>query len=226
MYKRICGIDLEIEKKDIKNLHLYILPPDGRVKITAPRRMSEAVIERFVLDKLDWITKKRAQVMSRRENAAAGYRTGDTVYVWGTPYTLTVERGARNTLIIEESGTAVLMLREDADEEKRADIVKEWYRRELKDAAPPLIKKWADITGLRPSSWQTKDMRTRWGTCNTRTGKIWLNVRLAQHPPECLEYVILHELAHLRVPNHGAEFYAILDSFMPDWKRRKKLLNK
>ena len=164
--------------------------------------------------------------MSRRENTAAGYNTGDTIYVWGTPYILSVVRGARNALIIEENGRAELMLREDADEEKRADIVKEWYRRELKDAAPPLIKKWADITGLHPSSWQTKDMRTRWGTCNTRTGKIWLNVRLAQHPPECLEYVILHELAHLRAPNHGADFYAILDAFMPDWKRRKKLLNK
>lgn len=226
MQKYICGIAVEIEKKAIKNLHLYIMPPDGRVKITAPRRMSDAVIERFVADKLDWITNKRAQVISRRENTAVSYQTGDTIYVWGMPYTLSVAYGERNTLIIEESGRAELTLREDADAQKRADIVKEWYRRELKDAAPPLIKKWAEITGLHPSSWQTKDMRTRWGTCNTRTGKIWLNVRLAQHPPECLEYVILHELAHLRAPNHGAEFYAILDSFMPDWKRRKQLLNK
>lgn len=224
--RNICGIDIDLEKKNVKRLRLRVLPPDGRVKLSVPRRIKNAEIEAFVLSRREWILESQRIVSSRSENGSIGYNEGDTVFIWGRAYILHLEHGSRNSLIVEENGTAVLTMREDAGEERRKSFVREWYRRELTDAAAPLIKKWAAETGLYPREFMTKDMKTRWGSCNTREKRIWLNVRLAQHPLQCLEYVILHELAHLSVPNHGADFYAILDRYMPDWQQRKELLNR
>lgn len=225
MICNIAGLPVEVQKKSIKNMHLTVLPPDGRVRVSAPRYMPNAAIEMFVVSKLGWIREQQQKIAARPETRTTGYNEGDTLYVWGKPYTLRLETGGRNSLIIEEDGTAVLTMRVETTPERREAFVKEWYRNELKDAVAVYLPKWERISGLYPSEWQSKDMSTRWGTCNTRTKKIWLNVRLAQHPPVCLEYVILHELAHLRVANHGAEFKAILDKYMPNWREIRKILN-
>lgn len=153
------------------------------------------------------------------------YETGDTIQIWGEPYTLSVLEDTRYSLTPHENGTATLVVREGCTKEQKEKFVLEWYRKELTERVDILLPKYEAFTGLKCSGWQSKAMKTRWGTCNTKTKKIWLNVYLAEHPTECLEYVILHELAHTVVPNHGYDFKAILNRFMPEWKQYRKLLN-
>lgn len=225
MTRSIAGIEVEIIRKNIRSMNLSVRP-DGTVRLSAPRLMPNAMIDMFVRSRLEWIHANQQKQAERNANGALEYETGETIYVWGRACTLRVAYRGRNSMIIEEDGTAVLTVRADSTRERREAFVKEWYRNELTDAVEQLLPKWERITNLHPSGWQSKDMSTRWGTCNTKTKKIWLNVRLAQHPPECLEYVILHELTHLRIRNHSTEFYAAVAQYMPDWKQRKKLLNK
>ena len=175
MELEIAGIPVRIIKKDIKNMHLYVKPPDGHVEVSAPQHLSDESIAMFVRTRVGWIKKQQ----ERKES---------------TP-------------------------------QQRENYVNEWYRELLKAEIEKRLPKWETLTGLHCSSWQTKYMTTKWGTCNTKTGKIWINLQLAKKPFECLDYVLLHELAHLRVKDHGPEFIAILDESMPYWRDIRKELN-
>lgn len=219
----IAGIPIEITKKKVKNINISVSPPDGRVRVSVPARLSYADAEAFVRSKIDWIAKQRTRFRMRPEQAAPQYVTGETLYVWGEPYRLRVESAGKNALVLvgEE---AVLSVRAGSTPAQRERCVKEWYRALLKTEIERSLPQWEAVTGLYCSGWQTKYMTTRWGTCNTRTKKIWLNVQLAQKPRICLEYVILHELAHLRIKNHGKDFAVILDTYMPQWRAVRKLL--
>ena len=222
MTLNISGITVEVSRKKIKNMHLHVKPPDGRVTVSAPMRMSNAAIERFVRGKIDWIREKVAKFQNQQPPSE--YITGEKLRVWGKVYDLLVENGSRNVIALTEN-TAVLTVKPGATIKQREHVVREWYRGLLKAETTRLLPEWEKITGLKTSGWQTKIMKTRWGTCNTTTGKIWLNVLLAAKPPECLEYVLLHELVHLAEPNHGAAFKALMDSFMPHWREVRKALN-
>lgn len=220
----IEGIPVTITKKDIKNLHLTVKPPDGRVEVSAPKRMSDAAVISFVSSKADWIRRQQANIARRDYPKGHMYVSGETLYVKGRPYTLRVLQGSRSSVeIIGED--VVLTAKPDSSVQKREKLITEWYRSILKAEVAEYLPKWEKITGLHCNSWQSKQMRSRWGTCNTQTGRIWLNVQLAKAEPRCLEYVILHELAHLKVSNHRADFKALLDAFMPEWREVKKRLN-
>lgn len=223
MQIEISGIPIEITKKKIKNINITVSPPDGRVSVSAPMRLSYADIEIFVRSKSAWIEKQHARFRARPEISPLQYVSGETLYVWGEPYVLRVAIGSKTSLALVDN-QAILTVRPRSTSEQRERYVREWYRALLKAEIERYLPKWEAITGLHCSSRQTKYMTTRWGTCNTRTKKIWLNVQLAKKPPGCLEYVILHELAHLRVKNHGKEFAAILDTYMPDWREIRKQL--
>lgn len=221
----ISDIPIEVTKKKVKNLRISVVPPDGRVRVSAPMRMSNAVIITFVRSKLDWIQKHREKARWQPKSVARCYVSGETLYVWGERYTLEVVYGRKRNSLELIGDKAFLTVREESTAEQRGAFVKEWYRAQLKSAVAEYLPKWEKLTGLYSSSWQSKDMKTRWGTCNTAARRIWLNVQLAKKPRECLEYVILHELAHLEVHDHGPRFKALLDRYMPDWRERKKLLN-
>ncbi|MBQ6752880.1 MAG: M48 family metallopeptidase [Clostridia bacterium] len=216
-------IPVEVERKKIKNLHLYVKPPYGDVKVTAPKYVSEKEIKAFIEARRDWIIENVEKI---KAVPVISYDTGDRIPIWGEFYTLSVLEDTRYSLTTHENGTADLIVREGCTQEQKEAFILEWYRKELTERVEILLPKWEAYTGLHCSGWQSKDMKSRWGTCNTKTKKIWLNVRLAEHPVECLEYVILHELAHTVVPNHGSEFKAVLNEFMPEWKQYRKLLNK
>lgn len=222
----LSDVEIKVEKKRIKNMHIYIKPPYGEVLVTAPTYVSKKQIEEFILEREAWIIKNVEKMQNTKVTVDPLYETGETISVWGEIYTLNVLEDTRYSLTLDdESKTATLIVREGCTFEQKENFVKEWYRAELEERVNILLPQWEAYTGLHCSSWQSKTMKTRWGTCNTKTNKVWLNVRLAEHPVECLEYVILHELAHTRVPNHSAEFKAILSEFMPEWKNAKKLLN-
>lgn len=217
------GETVQVTRKRIKNMYLRV-QNDGSLTVSAPFGISDGEIAAFVQSKTDWIRERRSLIKSRPVLKEHKYISGETLYVWGENYPLRVKNGAVNDIRII-GNEAVMTVIPGSGEKRRTEIVKEWYRRLLKEKIELYLPKWEKTTGLKCSGFQTKNMKTRWGTCNTATDKIWLSIRLAQRPPICLEYVLLHELAHTRVPNHGKEFKAILDCFMPNWKEVKKLLN-
>lgn len=220
----IVGIPIEVCKKNIKNLHLYVKPPDGRVSVSAPLSMSDEAIERFVRTKTDWIKAQVSKFESRPRQSAREYVTGETLYVWGRRYYLQIEYGRKNSLILSGE-RAVLTARMESTAGQRENYVREWYRERLKAEIARQLPKWESITGLKAEGWQTKYMKTRWGTCNTRTKKIWINLQLAKKTPECLDYVILHELVHLAQASHNKRFFSLMDRYMPTWREVKSTLN-
>lgn len=223
MQIEILGIAIEVTKKNIKNLHLRI-KADGCVCLSAPRQLSIEDISKFAWSKIDWIKKHKARLKNENPLYACEYVSGENFYVFGELYTLCLEQGTRYSLQINGT-TAVLTAPHDSTVKQRKRFLNEWYRALLKEQVEFYLPKWEKLTGLYSSSWQIKNMSTRWGTCNTCTKKIWLNLQLAKKPLGCLEYVILHELAHLRFENHGPAFESVLDRHMPNWKDVKKRLD-
>ena len=217
MKKNIAGFEVELTRKKIKNIYLRVLP-DGSITISAPKRVSESVIEKFVKSKAQWIAARQSEENKR---IVREYKDGESIYLFGERLALVVLQSAKNSIHSEE-GKLILYVKENADREK---LVNEWYRGVLKERISQRLYEWESITGLKSSCWQIRNMKTRWGTCNVSTRKIWLNLQLAKLPYECLEYVILHELAHLKVSNHGPQFCAILDEYMPHWRDIRKRMN-
>jgi predicted metal-dependent hydrolase len=220
----ISGIPIEVCKKNIKNMHLYVKPPNGKVMISAPLNMSDKAIERFVRTKVSWIKKQidkfdRQLRQSERENVS-----GETLYVWGKQYYLQSEYGNKNSIVLSGK-KAVFTICKSSSVEWREKFIREWYREQLKIEIKRLLPKWEKITGLKCASWQTKYMTTRWGSCNIKTCKIWLNLQLAKKTPECLEYVILHELIHLVEKHHNERFTSLMNNYMPMWREVRFTLN-
>lgn len=225
MQMEISGIKIEVQKKNIKNLHLVVAPPEGRARVSAPMHLSDESIAMFVRTKLGWIKKQQEKFKKQPRQTEREYVSGETLYVWGQQYFLRVDYSYKGNSLVLEGNEAILTVRKESTASQREAFVNEWYRALLKEKIETYLPKWEKITGLHCDSWQTKYMTTRWGTCNTNTGKIWLNLQLAKKPIECLEYVILHELTHLKVRNHSKEFVALMDQYMPYWREIKKLLN-
>jgi predicted metal-dependent hydrolase len=228
MLLRIEDIEVEVTRKRVRNLNLRIRR-DGSVALSAPRWVSQAELERFVRSKLDWIRTHQARIVERQERAREAAESADseppTIWIWGKRYMHTICAGKRADLVC--SGTDALQyVRPGTTPECQEAQLREWYRAELCREVERLLPMWERRMGLACAEWRTKVMKTRWGTCNTRARRIWLNVRLAEHPRTCLEYVIVHELAHLVEPNHGPRFQAIMDRYLPDWRERRQLLNK
>lgn len=217
------GIEVTVTKKAIKNMHLYVKAPDGRVELSAPKRLSEESIVRFIRSKANWIRRQKAK-FSNEANDLINYSSGEAMCLWGQKYILQVTQGRRFSLCLKDA-IAYLTIPEDSDVERRKGFVNEWYKKALGTEIERSLPYWGRITGLYPSGWMIRDMTTRWGTCNVKTGKLCFNLQLIKRPRECLEYVVLHELAHLIEPSHNYKFKAILDKFMPNWRAIRKRLN-
>ncbi|MED4954500.1 SprT family zinc-dependent metalloprotease [Paenibacillus macerans] len=221
----ISGIAVEVCKKNIKNMHLYVKPPSGKVSVSAPIDMSDEAIERFVRTKSSWIKQQVKNFEAQPRQTEREYVSGETLYVWGKQYFLQVEYGTGKNSLVLSGDKAILTVRKDSTKEQRDSFVKEWYRDLLKRELARLLPKWENITGLKCDGWQTKYMTTRWGTCNTDKRKLWFNLQLAKKTPDCLEYIILHELLHLVERNHNAHFLSLMDKYMPYWRETKRKLN-
>jgi len=224
MMLNISGIPIEVCKKNIKNMHLYVKPPNGNVTVSAPLSISNDAIERFIRTKVSWIKKQISTYDNQLRQSEREYVSGETLYLWGKQYHLQTEYGHKNSLVLSGEN-AVLTVRKESTAQQRENFVREWYRELLKTEIARLLPKWEKITGLKAESWQTKYMTTRWGTCNTKTGKLWFNLQLAKKSPKCLEYIILHELVHLVEKKHNERFVSLMDKYMPMWREVKATLN-
>jgi predicted metal-dependent hydrolase len=220
----ISGIPVNISKKDIKNMHLYVKPPNGDVTVSAPFSMSNDAIELFVHTKVSWIKEQIKRFNTQLRLSKREYVSGETLYVWGKQYYLQVEYGSRNSLKLS-GDKAIFTVRSNSTTEQREKFIREWYRKQLKNEIERLLPKWEKITGLKCNSWQIKYMTSRWGSCKPKARKICLNLQLAKKPPECLEYIILHELAHILEKYHNERFKSFIGKYMPMWKEIKSTLN-
>jgi len=224
----IDGIEIEVIRKKIKNMNLYILPPDGRVRITAPLRMNDITVRNFAVSKLNWIKKHREKYLVQEMQSEKKFVSGEIHLYLGKEYLLNVvyTNKRQRVEICNEKGIINMYVREGSTAEKRKKILTEWYRKQLKKQIPVVIARWEKIMGVKVKNFGVKSMKTRWGTCNLSTGMIWINLELARRLPKYLEYIVVHEMTHLIERYHNKRFYSLMDMFMPEWRiLRKELKN-
>lgn len=219
-------IKVEVVKKDIKNIHLSVYPPAGRVRISAPLRMSLDTIRVFVISKLGWIKQQQQKFQVQVRETPREYLDRESHYVWGKRYLLRLIESDVAPAVELKHSRMFLYVRPGTNVVKRQLIVEAWYREQLKQALPPLIAAWEPRMGVQVARFFAQRMKTRWGSCNPRARTIRLNTELAKKPRECLEYVVVHEMVHLLEPTHNARFVALMDQFMPKWQFYRATLNR
>lgn len=218
-------ITVDVVFKDIKNVHLSVYPPDGKVRIAAPIRMSVDTIRVFAISKLAWIKEQQKKLREQQRETPREYVDRESHYVWGRRYLLqVVEEDAAPTIRLKHS-KMILRVRTGSDEVAKQIIVSHWYREQIKASVPPLLVQWEPRLGVKVGRLYVQQMKTRWGSCNPGKRSIRLNTDLAKKPLECLEYIVVHEMAHLLEPTHNSRFVTLMDQFMPDWRLRRDLLN-
>lgn len=220
------GITAAVERKAIKHIHLKVYPPDGRVHICAPARVSLEAVRAFALSKLGWIQQQQAKLRAQEREPPREYVDRESHYVWGRRYLLQVVEADAAPAVELTPHHLVLRVRPGADTAKKRAVLDEFYRRQLRAAAPPLIAHWEPILGVQVAQLFVQRMKTRWGSCNPRARHIRLNTELARKPLPCLEYVVVHELVHLLEPSHNARFHALMDQFLPLWRQHRAELNR
>ncbi len=222
----VNGIDVQIVRKSIKNLHLAVYPPNGHVRVAVPEHVSDDNVRLAVVSKLKWIKRQQQGFNNQPRQSERQYVSGECHYVFGKRYRLElIERDRKPEVQMLKSGRLKLFVRPEATVESKEKILNTWYRDELKKVIPELLEKWQPIIGKTASDWGVKKMKTKWGSCNIDQRRIWLNLELAKKPPECLEYILVHELVHLYERNHNQRFLELLDQFLPNWRTNKKTLN-
>lgn len=223
---KLGDIIVDVELKDIKNVHLSVYPPKGRVRIAAPRRMTMDTIRIYAISKLSWIRKQQQKFRSQVREAPRDFLSKEGHYFLGNRYLLKVIEQETPARISIRHKTLEMIVKHGTDKQKRQVLMDEWYRAQLKELVPPVIIKWEKQMGVSLNEFGIKKMKTKWGTCNREAKRIWLNLELAKKPFACIEYIIVHELVHLLERNHNDRFIAYMDRFLPEWKELKKELNK
>jgi len=219
------SISFEVEYKNVKALRLTVYPPDGRVKVTAPPGTVPAEIRKFVSSKIDWINRHREKFFNHSK-ITVSLKNQSTVYVWGVPHQLSIIAHRGNSKISLDGGTMKMYVSEDSGKSKKEEILDRWYRRILKQTAPAIIAKWEGIIGVKVNKLFVRKMKSHWGSCNCEKQTLRLNSELVKRSPECLEYVIVHEMLHIIEKGHNRDFYFLLNKYMPDWKNTRKKMNR
>lgn len=225
-HMNVRGIAVEVVRKNIKHLYVGVYPPGGRVRVSAPLRIDNDEIRLAIITRLRWIRKKQAQFEHQERQSAREYVAGESLYFEGQRYRLDViEQNSPPAVLPLNNSKIVLSVRPGADRVKREQVFYRWYRSQLRDRLPALIDKWEKKIGVRVNEVRIRKMKTRWGTCNMRARRIWLNVELMKKPASCLEYVVVHELVHLIERKHNNRFRELMDKHMPQWRNHRDQLN-
>ncbi len=220
----IQGIFVQIIKKPIKNIHLRIYPPDGTVKMTVPLGCTQAFIRECLQKKMAWIQTQRERIQNTTIPQDKSLQTGAAVEFLGKQYLLIIqEHNGPSTICLQDQLLMCYLQPQSAPMQAQA-LIERWYRREMTALIPNLIHHWEAIIQVKVYEWGIKKMKTRWGSCNTRAARIWLNLNLIKKPIECLEYVLVHEMVHLLEPSHNKRFYSLMSKFLPNWKDQQRVL--
>ena len=222
----VSGLPVQIVRKTIKNLHLGVYPPHGRVRVAAPLRVTDEAVRLAVVGKLAWIKRQRARFEGQPRESQREMVSGESHHFLGRRYRLRVIHATGVSAVVLRNQTRMeLHAQPDATAAQRDRVLQRWYRQELKKLVQPLLVKWQAVLGVQAADWGIKKMKTKWGACNVEARRIWLNLELAKKPPQCLEYIVVHELVHLIEPHHGARFIAIMAEHLPQWRLHRHELN-
>ena len=223
---KVGGLVVDVVRKDIKNLHLAVYPPAGRVRVAVPLRVSDEAVRLAVVTRLAWIKRQQGKFKGQERQSEREYVTGESHYFLGHRYRLKVvcQDGPQHVLV-RNNRTIHLLVREGSTRPQRERVLLEWYRHQLKIMIPPLLERWELILGVKVSAWGVKQMKTKWGTCNVEAGRIWVNLELAKKPVQCLEYIVVHELVHFLERHHNDRFTGLMDKFLPSWRMQREILN-
>ena len=230
MQLTIGSLDIQLQRKIIKHLHISVMPPDGQIRVAAPESMTETAIRMAVIHRIPWIRKQQANFAKQVRQSTREMISGETHYLWGRRYRLEViELDATQSIVSRvklKGGKLILTVSIGTSTADKLKVLNEYYRTRLKARAPNLIHKWSEQLDVTTSNWQVQKMKTKWGSCNIEEGRILLNLELAKKPLPCLEYIIVHELLHFKERQHSDRFKALLDTQIPDWRSRRDLLNR
>lgn len=222
----VSGIRVEVVRKPIKNMHLGVYPPEGHVRVAVPLRIDDEAVRLAVISKLSWIRRKQKAFVDQPRQSEREMVSSESHYFEGRRYLLhIVERDGPTQVSTRGNSALIMHVRPGTSREKRERVLNDWYRRHLKALVPDLIAGWQPIVGVQVADWGIKKMKTRWGSCNIRDRRIWLNLELAKKTPHCLEYVLVHEMVHLLERYHNERFKALMDQFMPQWRLYRDELN-
>jgi predicted metal-dependent hydrolase len=219
------GIILDVVKKDIKNVHLSVYPPNGKVRIAAPLHMDPDAIRVFAISKLEWIRRQQQTLHAQERETPREYLDRESHFVWGKRYLLNVIEKHSAPRVQLKHSTLVLQVRPGSTDEKKHAVLEHWYREQLRAAASPLIERYEGLMKVKVERLFVQRMRTKWGSCSRESRSIRLNSELARKPRECLEYIVVHEMAHLLEPTHNERFVSLMNRFMPEWQFHRDTLN-
>ena len=223
---QIANVEIDVVRKDIKNMHLAVYPPLGRIRLAVPQKTDEEVLRLFAISKLGWIKKHVKNFKEQARETKRDYVSGESHFFQGKRYILEVhEDKGYSKVSVNRTKKINFKVPSGTTSEYKAQIMKEWYCKQLKIQIPSLIDKWEKIIGVKANDWGVKQMKTKWGACNTDAKRIWLNLELAKKPTICLEYILVHELVHLHEKNHNDRFIALMNKFMPKWRLHRNELN-
>ena len=223
----VDDIPVEVVRKRIKHLHVRVYPPHGEVRVSAPLHLSTAAVKRALVARMAWIRRHRRRIAGLTYETRPAFVDGERHDVEGRPHTLAViERDGPPHIGVRDGAVLELCVRPGTGRDKRETLLNEWYRRRLRASLPDMVASWERRAGVKVAEVRIKRMQTRWGTCNVRDQRIWLNLELAKRPVPCLEYVLVHEIAHLLERGHNARFYRLMDGLLPDWRRYHEELNR
>lgn len=224
---KVSGLTVDVVRKDIKNLHLAVYPPAGRVRVAAPLRVSDEAVRLAVISRLSWIKRQRTKFTGQARQSKREYVSGESHYFQGQRYRLNViYQSGISRVVIRNKSALDLFVRECSDKAQREKVMLAWYRQHLKEQIPELIEKWEPILAVHVADWRVKQMKTKWGTCNIEAGRIWLNLELAKKSTQCLEYIVVHEMVHLLERHHNDHFAELMSKFMPQWRLHREELNR
>ena len=218
-------LKIAVTRKRIRNVHLRVHPPDGRVTISAPVSARMRVIEAFAASRVEWIRRQQQRVREQPREASRQFVTGESHHLWGRPHLLTVVERVGREEVVADDGRITMLTRPGSDTARRARVMHTWHKTVLEEALPPLIQKWEGQLRVQVKGYYLRRMTTRWGTCNYRSKVIRLNTELVTRPSHLLEYVVVHEMVHLIVPNHGARFVRLMNEHFPSWRDARAELN-
>ncbi|MFO6420288.1 M48 family metallopeptidase [Hylemonella sp. W303a] len=215
----------EVTRKAIKHVHLSVLPPAGKVRVAAPQAMPLDTIRLFVVSKLSWIRAQQRKLRSQERETPRVFLNKESHYLWGKRYLLELSHADAAPTVSLSPRKLFLQVRPGADAARCEAVLDSWYRQQLRDALPALLAKWEPLLGVKARRVFVQRMKTKWGSCTPDSGYIRLNTDLAKKPPECLEYIVVHELIHLLEPTHNERFVALLDLNLPHWQHWRRRLN-
>lgn len=223
----VGNFKIDVIRKDIKNLHLAVYPPEGRVRIATPLHVDDEAVRLFAISKLSWIKQRMEKFEAQERQPPRSFISGESHYFEGHRYLLNViECDATPKVVVRNNKDIDLYVRPGSTHAQRERVMQGFYRQHLKRQIPALIEKWEGVMGVKVKEWGTKRMKTKWGTCSIEAKRIWLNLELAKKPLRCVEYIIVHEMTHLLERHHNDRFLAYLGKYLPNWRAVREELNR